>query len=65
MARANEVVTEATGEAALQRCGLEPFDLVLLDLGLPDLDGLDVIATAATGTGRHADLRADGPGWCQ
>ena len=39
-----EVVAEATGEAALQRCGLESFDLILLDLGLPDRDGLEVIA---------------------
>ena len=40
-----EVVAEATGQAALQRCSLEAFDLILLDLGLPDLDGLGVIAT--------------------
>ena len=40
-----EVVAVAMGEAALQRCGLESFDLILLDLGLPDLDGLDIIAT--------------------
>ena len=40
-----EVVAEATGEAALRRCVLESFDLILLDLGLPDFDGLDVIAT--------------------
>ena len=40
-----EVVAEATGEAALRRCNLESFDLILLDLGLPDRDGLDVIAT--------------------
>ena len=40
-----EVVAEATGEGALRRCGLESFDLILLDLGLPDFDGLDVIAT--------------------
>lgn len=39
-----EVVTEGTGGAAL-RPGVGSFDLILLDLGLPDLDGLDVIAT--------------------
>lgn len=39
-----EVVTEATGAAVLRR-GVGLFDLILLDLGLPDLDGLDVIAT--------------------
>lgn len=40
-----EVETEVSGEAALQRHSVESFDLVLLDLGLPDLDGLDVIST--------------------
>ena len=30
---------------ARRRCGLESFDLILLDLGLPDFGGLDVIAT--------------------
>jgi PleD family two-component response regulator len=40
-----EVVAKATGVAALRRCGQESFDLILLDLGLPDFDGLDVIAT--------------------
>ena len=39
-----KVVSEATGAAAL-RWGVGSFDLILLDLGLPDLDGLDVIAT--------------------
>ena len=32
----------ATGSEALQWLGQDPFDLVLLDLGLPDLDGLTV-----------------------
>lgn len=31
-----------TGEAALTAAGAEPPDLVLLDLGLPDVDGLEV-----------------------
>jgi two-component system response regulator RegX3 len=31
-----------TGEAALGRAGGTPFDVVLLDLGLPDRDGFDV-----------------------
>lgn len=46
-----DVVTEATGTAALAR-SLESFDLILLDLGLPDLDGFDVIATLRE---RHID----------
>jgi two-component system response regulator QseB len=31
------------GEAALSAAGGEPYDLVLLDLGLPKRDGLDVL----------------------
>ena len=29
-----------TGRAALARCAEQPFDIVLTDLRLPDLDGL-------------------------
>ena len=63
-ARGYDVVTAATGAAALTAAGRRPPDLVVLDLGLPDLDGMDVIAglrgwtsapiivlTARTGTG--------------
>ena len=39
-----EVDTAATGSEALTTAGRHPPDLVLLDLGLPDLDGLQVIA---------------------
>jgi two-component system, OmpR family, KDP operon response regulator KdpE len=38
-----EVDTAATGSEALTAAGRHPPDLVLLDLGLPDLDGVDVI----------------------
>lgn len=33
----------ATGELALSQLAAEPCDVVILDLGLPDLDGKDVI----------------------
>ena len=38
-----EVVIEETGEDALTRSTTERFDLVLLDLGLPGRDGLEVV----------------------
>jgi two-component system, OmpR family, KDP operon response regulator KdpE len=38
-----EVDTAATGTEALELAGRHPPDLVILDLGLPDLTGLEVI----------------------
>src|SRR6476469_9163880 len=42
-----------TGAAALSAAEQQPFDLALLDLGLPDMDGVDVCRR----------LRAAQPGW--
>src|SRR5918995_629762 len=39
------VVTAGSGDAALMRARTEVPDLVVLDLGLPGLDGLDVTRT--------------------
>src|SRR5262245_5418046 len=41
-AHAHEVSLTPTGKTALREAGRSSFDLVLLDLGLPDLDGLAV-----------------------
>ena len=41
--REYEVFTAASGADALEVAGRHPPDLVILDLGLPDLSGLDVI----------------------
>lgn len=43
-----EVVTD--GKAALDYARLGNFDVVLLDLGLPELDGIDVLRTLRAGT---------------
>ncbi|ADB35781.1 two component transcriptional regulator, winged helix family [Kribbella flavida DSM 17836] len=42
-ARRYEVHVAGTGTAALQVAAQHPPDLVILDLGLPDLDGIEVI----------------------
>jgi two-component system KDP operon response regulator KdpE len=41
--RSYEVDTAATGAQALEMAARHPPDLVILDLGLPDLDGVEVI----------------------
>ena len=38
-----DVVVERTGEAAFFRVNTETFDAVLLDLGLPGRDGLEIL----------------------
>ncbi|GAA3096321.1 two-component system KDP operon response regulator KdpE [Kribbella aluminosa] len=42
-ARHYEVDTAADGASALATAGKRPPDLVILDLGLPDLDGVEVV----------------------
>ena len=41
-----EVTTARTGLEALEKMVLQEFQVVLLDLGLPDMDGKDVISDA-------------------
>jgi DNA-binding response OmpR family regulator len=41
--RKYDVATAATGQEALAEAGRRPPDPVILDLGLPDLDGIEVI----------------------
>ena len=43
VARHHDVQVATTGADALQLAAIHLPDLVLLDLGLPDLDGVDVI----------------------
>ncbi|GAA2752306.1 response regulator [Kitasatospora cinereorecta] len=42
-ARRYSVLTAATGQQALDAAGRESPDAVVLDLGLPDFDGMDII----------------------
>jgi two-component system KDP operon response regulator KdpE len=42
-ARKYEVLTAADGAGALELAGRTPPDLAIVDLGLPDLDGVDVV----------------------
>lgn len=54
-----EVAEAATGAEALRRIrsdGDPPVDLVLLDVGLPDLDGLEVLRTLRSGAGAAASV---------
>ncbi|MEW6307608.1 MAG: response regulator transcription factor [Bacillota bacterium] len=43
-----EVAQAADGPAALKACQLDPFDLILLDIMLPGLDGLEVFRRLRT-----------------
>jgi two-component system KDP operon response regulator KdpE len=49
-ARQYDVVTAGTGRGALDAAADAHPDLVILDLGLPDLDGVDVIRSLRTWT---------------
>lgn len=51
-----EVVTVADGLQALDAIRKEPFDLVVLDIRMPGMDGLDFIKTVRREQGEHADV---------
>jgi two-component system KDP operon response regulator KdpE len=63
-ARRYEVPVAATGAAALSSAASSPPDVVVLDLGLPDMDGTEVIRRAARvdAGADHRALRARRPG---
>jgi two-component system, OmpR family, KDP operon response regulator KdpE len=47
-ARGHEVTTAPNGETALDVMATQPIDLVVLDLGLPGIDGVEVIRRLRT-----------------
>lgn len=54
-----EVVVAETGAAATRQLNLQAFDLALVDLRLPDMDGLDVVrAIRANSWSRGAPVLA-------
>ena len=54
-------VTEAESGAALQKCfSLDAPDVILLDLKLPDANGLDLLAADQENLAGHGSHRADG-----
>ena len=55
-----QVVVERTGEAAFSRLMAEPFDLILLDLTLPDRDGIDLLTDLRRRGNNHARVGVDG-----
>ena len=42
--RGMEVTTTTSGKSALEQVDKEPFDVVILDLQMPGMDGLEVLA---------------------
>ena len=40
----SQVVWEKEGEAGLRRAAMEPFDAIILDRMLPDMDGVETLA---------------------
>ncbi len=53
-----DVHTAGSGSEALEIAARHPPDLVILDLGLPDLDGVDVICSRLVAVARSSVSRA-------
>ena len=60
-ARGYEVLTAAAGRPALDEATQRPPDAVILDLGLPDLDGIDLIRELRTWSRRRSSCCPGGP----
>ena len=60
-ARHYDVSVAATGTEALEVAAAHPPDLVILDLGLPDMDGVEVIGGCAAGPRCRSSCCPGGP----
>lgn len=52
-----DVVPATTGKQVLEKAKAERFDLVLLDLILPEMDGMEILRELRTGQGYPADMK--------
>lgn len=57
-ARGAQVATARSAAEALERLRLEPFDIMLSDVGMPGQDGLSLIHSLRSSTGPNAGLPA-------
>jgi CheY-like chemotaxis protein/nitrogen-specific signal transduction histidine kinase len=57
-----EIVVAGTGQEVLERLPKEPFDVLLLDYRLPDMDGTDVLKTLLHGGRRLPVVMVTGVG---
>ena len=57
-----EVDLARNGREAIDRAGAKRYDLILLDVRLPEVDGFEVCQTLRTAGQLHADPHADGAG---
>ena len=60
--RGHQVSWETNGLAALQAAQLGSFDLLLLDVMLPDLDGYSICQRLRDGAAQGGHYHADGQG---
>ena len=56
-----QIISAENGEEAVEKYGTEPFDLILMDVQMPKMDGFDAtkhIREQETNTGKHIPIIA-------